>query len=156
MQKISQLVVLGHKTMDASGQGWGAHTGDQMVQCVRNNQLARLSSNAKELKAVQKAFVAFGLTLIGKHVQVFLNNITTMSYINKQGTRVAGLMSIAEEILGWVEVNLPSLSSVHLKGELNSLANALSRETLSQTEWCLNRVRTHRGETGGCPRLQPV
>lgn len=43
-------------TTDECGRERGAHMGNQMVQGVWSNQLARLSSNAKELKALQKAF----------------------------------------------------------------------------------------------------
>lgn len=56
-------------------------------------------------------------------MQVLSDNITTVSYINKQGgTRVPGLMRIAEKILQWAETNHLSLSSIHIKEELNTLA----------------------------------
>lgn len=80
----------------------GSPLGRTDVQGVWNKQTARLSSNARELKAVQMAFKAFDPALIENHVQVLSSNIPTMSYINKQvGTRVVCLLSIADDILGW-------------------------------------------------------
>ncbi|XP_068104068.1 histo-blood group ABO system transferase-like [Hyperolius riggenbachi] len=41
-------------------------------------------------------------------------------------------------ILQWAEMNLASLTAVHLKGTLNVVADYLSRSQLSQEEWILN------------------
>lgn len=69
---------------------------------------------------------------------------------------MAGLLSIAEKILQWAEANLLSLSWIHLKGGLNSLADALSKETLSQTEWCLNRTVLEQIVKWGGPPDRPL
>lgn len=47
----------------------GATMGDRIVPDPLYHQLDCLSSNVKELKAVQKALVAFSPTLIGKRIQ---------------------------------------------------------------------------------------
>lgn len=46
---------------------------------------------------------------------------------------------IAGEIFAWAESNLASLTAVHLKGTLNSLADFLSRQQVKQDEWSLNQ-----------------
>lgn len=81
------------------------------------------SSIAKELRAVLEALVAFDYPLKGKHVQIFSDNITTVSYINKQGgTTATGLMEIADDLLACAEGNLESLSADHLKGKKTNLS----------------------------------
>lgn len=113
----------------------------QLIQGIWDSRWTSHSSNAKALRAVMEAMLSFSPTIKGRHVKIFSDNTTAVSYIKKLGgTRTASLMSIAEEILIWAEKNLASLVAVYLKGEQNTLADFLSREILHKTEWCLNQT----------------
>lgn len=76
--------------------------------------------------------------------------------IHKQagGTRSPALQMIAGEIFAWAESNLASLTAVHLKGTLNSLADFLSRQQVKQDEWSLNQeVLEQVVKTWGIPEV---
>lgn len=47
-------------------------------------------------------------------------------------------MAIAESIFSWAEKNVKSLSAVHLRGTMNTVADYLSRHRVSQEEWSLD------------------
>lgn len=49
------------------------------------------------------------------------------------------MWSFAAEILTWAEGNNLSLSAVYLKGELNQVADFLSRRKLKEGDWVLNQ-----------------
>lgn len=49
------------------------------------------------------------------------------------------MWALAEEILNWAENKVLSLSGVHLNGELNKVANYLSREKLKEGDWILKK-----------------
>ena len=48
-------------------------------------------------------------------------------------------MELANQLLSWAEINLTSLSAVHLKGTQNLLADLLSRRKIVEAEWSLNQ-----------------
>lgn len=61
------------------------------------------------------------------------------AYSNQQGGfRSSSLWVLAEAIFKWDKAMVLSLSVVHLKGELNQLADVLSRKTLREGDWVLN------------------
>ncbi|XP_073412144.1 uncharacterized protein [Dendrobates tinctorius] len=134
------IVPSGILTTDASPQGWGAHMGNSFCQGRWNREEREYSSNLKELTAVYYALHHFLPQLQQKHVRILSDNTTTVAYINRQGgTRSETLMSSAARILSLAESNLLSLSALHIRGEDNQEADFLSRHTLRQGEWCLNR-----------------
>ncbi|XP_073406146.1 uncharacterized protein [Dendrobates tinctorius] len=127
-------------TTDASPQGWGAHMENGFYQGRWSKEECDYSSNLKELTAVFYALYNFLPQLQQKHVRILSDNTTTVAYINRQGgTRSETLMSSAARILNLAENYFLSLSALHIRGESNQKADFLSRHTLRQGEWCLNR-----------------
>ncbi|XP_077346335.1 uncharacterized protein LOC143989955 [Lithobates pipiens] len=125
-------------TTDASSWGWGAHLGTCFTQGSWAKEEALRSSNWRELKAIALALESFVQDLQSQHVQVLTDNATAVAYLNRQGgtRRSRSLQVLAMEILRWAERHLLSLSAVHLKGDLNRLADFLSRNPIR--EWSLN------------------
>lgn len=59
--------------------------------------------------------------------------------VHKQGgTRSVKLLDVALGALAWAENNFPSISAVHLRGDLNFVADFLSRMQVEPLEWELN------------------
>ncbi|CAJ0914930.1 unnamed protein product, partial [Ranitomeya imitator] len=78
--------------------------------------------------------------LSGSHTRVFSDNTTAVAYLNHQGgTRSDRLTQLASDIMELAEGHLLSLSAVHIRGTDNFRADFLSRHTLHQGEWMLNR-----------------
>ncbi|CAJ0962129.1 unnamed protein product [Ranitomeya imitator] len=78
--------------------------------------------------------------LSGSHTRVFSDNTTAVAYLNHQGgTRSDRLRELASDIMELAEGHLLSLSAVHIRGTDNFRADFLSRHTLHQGEWMLNR-----------------
>lgn len=127
-------------TTDASPRGWGAHLDGSLFQGSWDDKMREESSNFRELLAVLESVRAAVVRLRGFHVKIFSDNSTTVAYINRQGgTRNAALMGLAYKIFAIAEKEFLSISAVHIKGKLNTKADFLSRHTLHQSEWCLNR-----------------
>ncbi|XP_040195283.1 uncharacterized protein LOC120928241 [Rana temporaria] len=139
-------------TTDASAWGWGAHLKDQVAQGKWSSKEARASSNQRELLAVHRALQAFQSEIRGHNLQILSDNIATVAYLNKQGgTRSRILQGIAQE-MSWAEVNLGSISAVHLKGTQNSLADYLSRHRVERDNWSLHpEVFAEITNKWGCP-----
>ncbi|CAJ0957403.1 unnamed protein product [Ranitomeya imitator] len=78
--------------------------------------------------------------LSGSHTRVFSDNTTAVAYLKHQGgTRSDRLRQLASDIMELAEGHLLSLSAVHIRGTDNFRADFLSRHTLHQGEWMLNR-----------------
>lgn len=104
-----------------------------------NHREARRSFNWKKLRAILLGLWAFRDQVIGHYVQVLSDNDTAVAYITRQGgARSRVLLSSALQIMSWAESNLASLTAVHLKGELNKIADFISRERVLESEWSLN------------------
>ncbi|XP_073408631.1 uncharacterized protein [Dendrobates tinctorius] len=126
-------------TMDASPSGWGAHMGEILVQGLWEHHQIEMSSNLKELTAVEQAAKELLVYLQGHHVRVFSDNQVTVAYINHQGgTRSKPLMNVAERLFRLAEQHFQSLTALHIKGKENITADFLSRNPLKQGEWSLN------------------
>ena len=127
-------------TTDASGTGWGAHLGSQITQGTWKEEERMRSSNWKELKAVGLALQSLQKDLKTHHLQVRSDNASVIAYINKQGgTRSGTLWALAQKILTWAEKNTLSISAVHLKGDLNRVADFLSRRQVKEGDWALKQ-----------------
>ena len=73
-------------------------------------------------------------------VEVLSDNMTTVSCINKQGgTHSLLLCRLALDLWDWCDHHQITISAVHLAGESNILADALSRGNYCPTEWTLHR-----------------
>ncbi|XP_044140850.1 uncharacterized protein LOC122931025 [Bufo gargarizans] len=127
-------------TTDASSHGWGAHLGDQFFQGSWSDADALRSSNYRELKAVWESLRAAEHLLMGHHVRVLSDNVTTVCYIKRQGgTKNPHLQDLANLIFSWSEEKILSISATHLKGSLNYTADFLSRQLVRPGEWKLNQ-----------------
>ena len=70
---------------DASVKGWGAHLEDQTVSGLWSYTEKNLHINVLVLKAVFLAIRSFQSHLLNKRVLVASDNVTVVSYLNKQG-----------------------------------------------------------------------
>ncbi len=77
--------------------------------------------------------------LLGKHVLVHTDNTAAVSYINRmEGIRSRRMSQLARHLLLWSHTRLKSLRAVHIPGELNRAADALSRQLTFPGEWRLH------------------
>ncbi len=77
--------------------------------------------------------------LLGKHVLVRTDNTATVSYINRLGgLRSRRMSKLIRHLLLWSHTQLKSLRAVHIPGELNRAADALSRQLTFPGEWQLH------------------
>jgi mRNA-degrading endonuclease HigB of HigAB toxin-antitoxin module len=126
-------------TTDSSMTGWGAHLGNQVVQGTWSKTMSLEHINFLELEAVYLALKHFLPELKSKQILIRSDNMTVIHYLNKQGgtkseklcnlTRKIWLLAIQSQII---------LRAAHLKGELNYLADSLSRRAIQSSEWSLN------------------
>ncbi|XP_033633162.1 uncharacterized protein LOC117294756 [Asterias rubens] len=94
--------------------------------------------NVLELLAVTYDLECFRRVVVGQVVLVQSDNTTVVSYINRQGgTRSPQLCAHTWELLHWCMHNEVSLTAIHLPGEENVTADALSRGWIHPTEWTL-------------------
>ncbi|KAI2652443.1 ORF V: Enzymatic polyprotein [Labeo rohita] len=83
--------------------------------------------NCLELLAVFLALRRFLPMLRHKHVLVRMDNTATVAYINHQGgLRSRRMSQLVRHLLLWSQTQLKSLRAVHIPGELNRAADALS------------------------------
>jgi hypothetical protein len=127
---------------DASNRAWGATTTSTPSLSAQGKWSPvemRLHINALELLAVQKAIELWGNLWEGSHVLFLMDNRTAVSYISKQGgTRSSCLNAIAESIFRLATVCRLTLSASYLPGEMNVVADLLSRAgEVLKNEWCL-------------------
>ena len=127
---------------DASDVRWGAHLGPHVASGLWDLDQASLSINARELLAIQHGLLHFQLSLRGRMVTVFCDNVTAVAYLRKEGgTRSPLLNSIAQEILHWSESLAIRLAPQFIPGSNTVLADDLSRpHQLPHSEWSLNKT----------------
>lgn len=118
LQKRSTLVLPDRKNCDKRRQyvGMGAHMGQDLAQGTWSQTEAEKSSNWRELKAVVLALGAFSPNLLGFHVQILLDNATTVAYLNKRGGTRSKTLTVRKNC----GVGRKPFT-VHLKGILNEV-----------------------------------
>ncbi|XP_069811274.1 uncharacterized protein [Dendropsophus ebraccatus] len=127
-------------TTDASPSGWGAHLGSLDFQGSWDSSFEERSSNFRELAAISEALKRSEEYIKNSNINVLTDNSTAVAIINRQGTtRSKSLLNLSYKIFAFAEINLLSLSAVHLKGSQNIRADYLSRNRLKQGEWKLSR-----------------
>ncbi|KAL0204651.1 hypothetical protein M9458_002669, partial [Cirrhinus mrigala] len=95
--------------------------------------------NCLEMLAVCHALHSFLPNLKGHHVLVRSDNMTVVSYINRQGGLSSRrLFTLVKGLLEWAQLNLASLRAVHVPGRLNQGADMLSRSNVPSGEWMLH------------------
>lgn len=127
-------------TTDASKQGWGA---------VRDNQTtggrwapveAEQHINELELKAVLFALCSLCNNVRNQHIRIMSDNTTTVCYINNMGgSKSRACNDIAKRIWQFALQRNNFLSSAHLPGKQNTLADRESRVFNDRTEWMLHQ-----------------
>ena len=115
-------------TTDASKKGWGAHLLGHRLSGFWSPFQARHHINVLELWAVHLALRGLSFLVKGQCVMVRSDNMTVVSYLNKQGgTRSPSLCRETVSLLCWCEKRQIELKAEHVPGLENHLADALSR-----------------------------
>ena len=70
---------------DASHLGWGAVCDGRIASGDWNIRVSHLSSNQREMLAILMALKAFRNVLKNKCVQVLMDNVSAMAYVNHMG-----------------------------------------------------------------------
>ncbi|KAL0185468.1 hypothetical protein M9458_021165, partial [Cirrhinus mrigala] len=117
---------------DASKTGWGAVCNGQTASGSWSGPRLQWHINCLELLAVLLALHRFLPMLRDKHVLTRTDNVPTVAYINRQGgLRSRRMSQLARHLL-------LSLRAVHVPGELNRSADALSGQFIRPGEWRLH------------------
>lgn len=128
-------------TTDASLMGWGATFGAQTTSGLWTPAEAELHINVLETMAVHHAILHWATELSNHKVTVLSDNSTTVAYINRQGgTRSRSLLQKTWDLLTLSDEMNIHLRASHLAGDLNVVADALSRGTLDENEWSLSQT----------------
>ncbi|KAL0187925.1 hypothetical protein M9458_015024, partial [Cirrhinus mrigala] len=134
--QVSRHIVV---NTDASTTGWGAVCNGQAALGSWTEPRLRWHVNCLELLAVFLALRRFLPMLRHKHVLVHTDNTATVAYINHQGgLRSRRMSQLARHLLRWSQTRLKSLRAVHVPGELNCAADALSQQLTHPGEWRLH------------------
>ncbi len=127
-------------TTDASKRGWGAHFRSIRMAGRWSRVQARFHINLLELWAVFLALRFLGPRVRGLPITVRCDNMTVVTYLNKEGgTRSPLLCKETIKLLLWCHKRGISLHAEHLPGVDNTIADALSRLG---------------SQSGGAPRLR--
>ena len=140
-QGVSIGLVVSRKvlTTDACLTGWGATFEGRSASGTWTADLAGEHINLLELMAAFLALQHFEPFLLGHHVLVRTDNMTTRYYLNKQGgLRSHRLDGLARQITLWAHERLLSLTAEYVPGLLNSGADLLSRGEPRYADWSLN------------------
>ncbi len=136
LEQVSRHTVV---TTDASSTGWGATCNGQAASALWTGPRLLWHINCLELWAVHLALRQFRPLLLGKHVLVRTDNTAAVSYINRLGgIRSHRMSQLARHLLLWSHTQFKSLRAVHIPGQLNRAANALSRQLTFPGEWRLH------------------
>jgi hypothetical protein len=124
---------------DASSKGWGAVNKTEGTKTGGNWSTGEQTShiNILELKACQLALHSLCKENKHVHIQIFMDNTTSVSYINKYGGKTQILDELAREIWLWCLERKITISAVHLPGTTNQEADTLSRSFNDDLEWSL-------------------
>ncbi len=136
LEQVSRHTVV---TTDASSTGWGATCNGQAASGLWTGPRLLWHINCLELWAVHLALRQFRPLLLGKHVLVRTDNTAAVSYINRLGgIRSHRMSQLAHHLLLWSHTQFKSLRAVHIPGQLNRAADALSRQLTFPGEWRLH------------------
>jgi len=116
---------------------WGAYdeTNNKKTNWCWSSKEQEEHINVLELRACQLGLQSFYKDTINVHIKVYMDNTTSVSYINKYGGRIASLNAIARDIwLRCIQRNI-TLSACHVCGTDNNIADKLSRTGNEDLEW---------------------
>ncbi|XDV44991.1 hypothetical protein PO909_013179 [Leuciscus waleckii] len=124
---------------DASTSGWGALLEGRPLFGQWSKQEKLLHINCLKMLAVSKALTRFCPLIKGHHVLIRSDNVSVVSYINRQGgLRSLTLYRLTRRLLIWARSNLLSLRAAHVPGLLNIGPDRLSRNQVPTGEWSLH------------------
>ncbi len=130
---------------DASLSGWGAHLEAHMASGKWSAYWSQHHINTLELRAVLLALRQFVRLVEGHCVLLTTDNTTVAAYVNKEGgSRSRRLCLLTVRILTWCAEHSVTLTARFLPGNLNILADSLSRKDgIVQTEWTIHAGILH-------------
>lgn len=100
--------------------------------------------NYLEMLAVLFSLKAFHKELTGKHVLVRIDNMTAVSDLGEMGTSHSkNPNNLTSTLWEWCLDNNMWLTTSHIPGKENTLADAESRKSRKETEWTLDRGISH-------------
>ena len=125
-------------TSDASKMGWSATYGNLSTNGRWSKQESALHINVLELKATFLAVQTFLKNQSNLAVKLRLDNTTAVTYINNQGgTRSASLTSLTLQLWKWCLQHNILITTEHLPGVSNVLADRESRTFIDSSDWKL-------------------
>ena len=128
-------------TTDASLYGWGGRMKSQTVQGHWSNLQKLYHINCLEMEAVYLTMKHFLPNLSNKNVLIQTDNTTVAQYLNCQGgTKSLDLCHLTLKLWSLALENNICLKAVYIAGKKNVLVDYLSRQSIKQTEWSLNKT----------------
>lgn len=124
-------------TSDASTKGWGAHTNSQSTGGLWSTEEKANHINWLELNACFLGLQCFANNLTACTVQVKLDSMVALAYLNKQGGIIKYLNALTFKIWSWCKQRNLWLLPSFIKGSHNVIADKKSRVFHTATEWCL-------------------
>ena len=126
---------------DSSSYGWGATNEGKTIRTggVWDTEERKLHINILELKACQFALLSICKNIKNQHVRVYMDNTTSVSYVNKYGGKTTELNNLAREIWFWCLEHNIHLSAAHIPGKNNCEADKLSRNFNDDLEWSIEQ-----------------
>ncbi|VDI82133.1 Hypothetical predicted protein [Mytilus galloprovincialis] len=130
---------------DSSSKGWGAVVQDTLLETKGfwSYEEQKNHINFLELKAVVLALKWFCSSREKNHVQVYVDNMVALNYINKMGGRILKLNTLTKELWNWCINRKIWVTAFYLPGVANIEADRLSRSIHVDIEWKLNENVFH-------------
>ena len=125
---------------DSSNSGWGAFVKETTQKTGGHWSYSEQDShiNILELKAAYLALQSFCTVRENIHINLQMDNMVAVSYINNMGGRKVELNSLCKQIWEWCIKRDILLTATHLPGVENVQADRLSRKLNDDLEWMLN------------------
>lgn len=131
-------------TTDASLSGWGAVYGNSRTGGLWSMEEGACHINYLELLAVFLGLQTYCKELSNTHVRLYIDNTTAIAVINHMGTSHSlQCNTLGKTIWEWCASRQIWLSAAHIAGTDNTIADAESRNTNSNTEWMINSSILH-------------
>ncbi|CAG2213825.1 unnamed protein product [Mytilus edulis] len=130
---------------DSSSKGWGAVVQDTLLETKGfwSYEEQKNHINFLELKAVLLALKWFCSSREKIHIQVYVDNMVALNYINKMGGRILKLNTLTKELWNWCINRKIWVTAFYLPGVANIEADRLSRSINVDIEWKLNENVFH-------------
>ena len=102
---------------DASREGWGAHCNGLSTGGLWSQSEQFLHINCLELLAGSFAIKCFAKDKTNIHIQLFMDNVTALTFINKMGgTKSRVLASLSRDLWQWCLQRQITVSATHIPG----------------------------------------